>query len=76
MPDLPTITVTDVQQTRILAALKDHFGTGTPQETAAAYKRWLAGMIKDIVYRYESAPIEQQKTELRDQIQNNLIDPL
>lgn len=44
MPDLPTITVTQAQADRIIAAF------GADQATAVpAYKRWLAGAVRQHV---------------------------
>lgn len=57
MPDLPTITVTAEQQTRILEAYKDMFGTTTNAETVAAYKKMIAQMVRSQVLSYEQSKI-------------------
>jgi hypothetical protein len=76
MPDLPTITVSTEQQARILDALKDHFGTTTQAETVREYRKWLSATLKDIVFRYEALPLEEQKAVLRGQVESTLIDPI
>lgn len=53
MPDLPTITVTTDQQTRILAAFQDLFGTATQADTVAEYKKMIARIVKQQVLSYE-----------------------
>lgn len=60
MPDLPTITVTTEQQTRILNAIKDQLGGGTNAEAASAYRKWLAKQIKNFVLNYERKAIDEQ----------------
>lgn len=52
MPDLPTLTVTQVQMNRMLAAYAPAPGA-TQAETAAAYKEWLRARIVDFVLRFE-----------------------
>lgn len=79
MPDLPTLTVTTEQQTRILNAFKAKYGTSTAAETIAAYKAQLANMIKKVVLDYEKEAIDSsaytQKSSLATDINNNLIPP-
>lgn len=55
MPELPTITVTDEQATRMLAA----FGS------AEAYREWLVEGIKDYVVTQERQAINQRYEEAR-----------
>jgi hypothetical protein len=50
MPDLPTITVTAAQATRMLAA----FGS------VANYKEWLRGRVVEEVQRFETRQIDEQ----------------
>jgi len=49
MPDLPTLTVTAPQATRLLAA----FGT------TAAYRAWLKAAVRDEVLRRESRRLDE-----------------
>lgn len=60
MADLPTITVTDDQQIRILSAFKAKFGTNTQQQTILAYKRWLTKILRAEVVSYEIAALDKQ----------------
>lgn len=60
MPDMPTITVTAAQQTQILEAYKDLFGTSTQAETVAAYKQMIADMVKATVKDYQRRKIQTQ----------------
>ena len=57
MPDLPTVTVTDVQAARILAV----FGTVTK------YRTWLRGKVADEVrLRERDALIASKNREIND----------
>jgi len=58
MPDLPTITVTQAQADRILAAIQDQLGGATTAEATSFYKKWLAKQIKSFVLAYERKQIE------------------
>lgn len=79
MPDLPTVTVTTEQQTRILAALKQKFGTNTNAETVLEYRRWLIRRLREIVFEAESEGIAQQASSqmanLDQDINGSLTDP-
>lgn len=52
MPDLPTITVTSAQATRITTAFGD----------VATYRAWLREQIKDYVVTKEAEAIYEQAT--------------
>ena len=73
MPSLPTITVTDTQQTRILEAYKALYGTTTTADTIAAYKRWLATTVRDVVLAYEGQKIDVSNFAARASAMNALI---
>lgn len=57
MATLPTVTITDDQQARILDAFKVRFGTTTPTETIKAYKKWLVQEIRTIVLYQEASKL-------------------
>lgn len=59
MATLPTITITDEQQVRILDAFKAKFGTATAAETARAYRKWLTGEVRAVVEAYEGQQIDE-----------------
>lgn len=54
MPNLPTISVTDEQSARILAAYQAKYGATTTAETVLAYKRELAEHVKQVVIDHET----------------------
>ena len=61
MPDLPTLTVTSAQATRMLAAYGARDATKTPTEN---YKAWLKEKIIEEVVAFER---QQQQVTFRDQ---------
>jgi hypothetical protein len=67
MPDLPTLTVTDAQAKRLLAA----FG-GVPQ-----YKAWLRQRLVEVVQQYErvtvSAAVQAYQDSLLEQISSDVL---
>lgn len=69
MPTLPTLTVTDDQATRILAAYKAKFGTTTDAETVKAYKAWLQDQVVEAVLAFEH---ERAKADAEAQIAADL----
>jgi len=79
MPALPTITVSDVQQARILDAYKARFETTTTAETVAAFKRWLTGEVRAVVMANEAQAIDEAnnaaKRSALANIQLTLPDP-
>jgi hypothetical protein len=68
MPELPSVTVTEEQQARILEAYKAYFGTTGVQETVDAYKNMIANMVRDRVVAYENKKladtIEEQQAAI------------
>lgn len=56
MPDLPTITVTDAQATRILNAFGD----------AATYRAWLRQSVRDYVLSKEATAIRAEQQAKMD----------
>lgn len=59
MPDLPTITVTQPQADRMLAAYSGQFDEqGVPMTPTQAYKRWLKSKVIEFVLGEESRVIE------------------
>jgi len=59
MPTLPTVTVSDTQQARILDAFAARFGTTTAAETARAYKRWLVEQVRAVVVANEAQVMDE-----------------
>lgn len=57
---LPTLTVTDLQGTRILDAYKARFGTTTQAETVKAFRQWLAAEVRSVVMANEAAVMDEQ----------------
>lgn len=57
--NLPILTVTDAQATRILEAYKAKYGTATTAETVRAYKQWLAGEVRGVVMIHEASKIDE-----------------
>lgn len=66
MPDLPTVTVTQTQADRILAAFQgvtDETGAAvTPQQ---AYKRWLSQALREKVLTVERVKIDRELDQTR-----------
>lgn len=60
MPTLPSIDVTDEQQTRILAAYKSRFETETVAETVAKFKEMIAEMVRNEVLTFERRKLEKE----------------
>jgi hypothetical protein len=60
MPNLPTITVTQAQSDRILAAYQAKYGTTTTTDTIAAYKAELTKHVVEVVMAYEAEVLRQQ----------------
>lgn len=56
MPNLPTLTVTDEQATRLLAVFGD----------AAGYKTWLKQRLRDHVLGVERQRVFRESQEARD----------
>jgi hypothetical protein len=54
MPELPSVTVTEEQQQRILEAYMAYFGTTDVQTTVNAYKKMIADMVRDRVVAHEN----------------------
>lgn len=57
--NLPTISLPDLQATRVLDAYKAKYGTTTAAETARAYKKWLTGEVRAVVMAYEAQKIDE-----------------
>lgn len=55
---LPTLTVTDAQGDRILAAFQRQYGVTTRAEAVVAYKRWLARTLRTMVLTDEANQID------------------
>lgn len=53
MPDLPTVSVTQPQADRIIAAFKDKYNVSTAAEAAAAYRADVIRHVKNVVFEYE-----------------------
>lgn len=66
MPTLPTITVTQAQADRMLAAYGD----------VATYKRWLADQIRQYVTQIETSRIRQEADVVAEQTRVALYNEL
>lgn len=73
MATLPTLTVTDAQQQRIIAAFTDPTGVLTPQQM---YKKWLKESIIDKVKLYEAAVFDEENMPLREAKMRSVQDDL
>lgn len=56
---LPTLSLPDLQATRVLDAYKARFGTTTQAETVKAFKKWLAGEVRAVVVAHEGQKIDE-----------------
>ncbi|WP_426243673.1 hypothetical protein [Nocardioides sp. LHG3406-4] len=74
MPDLPTITVTPDQATRLLAAFADTTDpvTGEPLTPAQAYKLWLRDQLVRYVLAQEGVRLDQAAAVIRRQTLDQL----
>lgn len=77
MPDLPTITVTDAQAARLLAAFEgqvDETGADLPPDEA--YRRWLRDAVREKAIQVEAQNIEQRHLDAKqvalDELRNEL----
>lgn len=59
MPDLPTVTVSAAQATRILAAFKARAGVSTQAEAVTAYQAWLTDQVRDVVLTHEGRQLDE-----------------
>lgn len=79
MPDLPTVTVTQAQADRILAAFQAKYGTTTIAETATAYRKDLVRYLIRTVQQFEEGAIHEQFAAdveaLRSDLESVMPDP-
>lgn len=77
--NLPTLSLPDLQAGRVLEAYKAKFGTTTQAETVKAFKQWLAGEVRAVMYAFEAQKIDEaNNASKRDKlalIEADLPDP-